>query len=294
MSIIKYAAAKINVLLDLGQCFDDGYHGIYTIMQSVSLYDVITVDKRDKNITVDCNIGIPLDETNAAHKAAKLFFNYTKIKSGVYIHMEKNIPTQAGLGGGSADAAAVLHAMNDLFNTRLSIDELCDIGVNIGADVPFCITGGTRLCQNIGEVQSRLPDFPDCYFVIVKPISSVSTKLAYASYDERDDIRHPDREWLLNKYCRGNFAEFCKNTGNVFEQVVLVPERAEIKAIMRKNGSVAEMMSGSGSSIFGIFLTKASAQKAANDLKRNNGKVYLTEPVKKGIFDKVNIEDIYS
>ena len=284
MSITKFAAAKINLLLDLGEKFDDGYHSIYTIMQSVDIYDKIICEKTDSGIVLESPLAsVPLDERNTAYKAAKLFFDYTGITSGIKITIEKIIPMQAGMAGGSADAAGVLQGMNELFSTGLSIDELCDIGVKIGADVPFCITGGTRLCQNIGEVQARLPDFEGYYFVIVKPNSSVSTKLAYSTYDESDSIRHPDREWILKKFIERDYDEFLRNTLNVFEQVVLVPERADIKSILRRNGSVCEMMSGSGSAIFGLFKTKSEASVAVRDIKKHYGRVYLAEPVKQGV-----------
>lgn len=280
MQISGKAPAKVNLLLDLGERFEDGYHGIYTIMQSVSLYDEITVAETAEGIEFESDRpGVPLDERNTAYKAAKLFLEHTGIKTGVKIRIEKEIPMQAGLGGGSADAAGVLRLMNTMFSAGLTTDELCFLSAKIGADVPFCVAGGTRLCQNIGEILSPLPAFGDKYIVIVKPGSSVSTKNAYEVYDGSDSIRHPDREWILRKFIRREYGEFFGNTLNVFEQIVFVPERADIKSLMRKNGSLLEMMSGSGSAVFGIFDSKTDANKAVKDLKRSYGRVWLTEPV---------------
>ena len=280
MKISGKAAAKINLLLDLGEKFDDGYHGIFTIMQSVGLYDTITIAENSGGIAIlSDKAGVPCDDRNTAYKAARLFFEKTGIAPGVDIQIEKEIPMQAGLGGGSADAAGTLLLLNELFKTGLSEYELCKIGTKVGADVPFCVKGGTALCQNIGEILSPLPEFSDKYIVIVKPSSSVSTKNAYADYDASDNIRHVDREWILHKFINRDYKSFYDNTLNVFEQIVYVPERAEIKAVLRKNGSLLEMMSGSGSAIYGIFESKTDANKAYSALKMAYGRVWLTEPV---------------
>jgi len=193
MKISIKAAAKVNLLLDLTAVLENGYHSIYTVMQSVGLYDTVTVETtHSDSISLTCSDNsMPVDNKNTAWKAAEFFFEHigSSVK-GVNIHIEKNIPSQAGMAGGSADAAAVIFALDKLFDTNLSEDEMLSIGEKVGADVPFCILGGTRLCLNKGEVMAKLPDLLPCHIVIVKPDQGVSTKEAYSNYDSAQWIRH--------------------------------------------------------------------------------------------------------
>ncbi len=275
------APAKINLLLDIICRLPNGYHSLFMIMQTVSLYDTVEVALRDDGeINLTCSEKeLPTDSKNIAYRAAQSFFEAVGLNLGADISLEKRIPFAAGLAGGSTDAAAVLKALNNLCQTGLSDDELCKIGVKLGADVPFCIKGGTMLAQDIGQVLSPLPEFEDCYIVLVKPDVSVSTKEAYEAFDTCGDIRHPDCLSVLHSAARGDYKEVIANVANVFEQFIEVPHRADIKAVMRSCGSLACCMSGSGPTVFGIFEDEASAQNCVEMLKKDYDKVYLTQPV---------------
>ncbi len=276
------AYAKINLMLDILGTLPNGYHNLWMIMQSVSLYDTVTVEKNNsEKITITCSKeGIPTNEKNIAYKAAAAFFEKTGIKNcGIHIHIEKCIPSEAGLAGGSADGAAVIKALNEIFDTKLTERELCRIGRKVGADVPFCIVGGTCLAQNIGDVLSPLDDIPRCYFVLAKPKMGVSTKEAFASFDNASYIRKPKKEKMLIAAANGDFDGMCSLAANVFEQVIEVPERVEIKKIMRKNNAKLSLMSGSGPTVYGIFENKEDAESCAEQLKSITKDVFITTPV---------------
>ena len=272
------AYAKINLMLDILGTLPNGYHNLWMIMQSVSLYDTVTVEKTDSGkITLTCTKeGIPTNEKNIAYKAAAAFFEKTGIRNeGLHIHIEKCIPSEAGLAGGSADGAAVIKALNEKLTER----ELCRIGRKVGADVPFCIVGGTCLAQNIGDVLSPLDDIPQCYFVLAKPKMGVSTKEAFASFDNASYIRKPKKDKMLIAAANGDFDTMCKLAANVFEQVIEVPERVEIKKIMREQKAKLSLMSGSGPTVYGIFENKEDAEICAEKLKAITKDVFLATPV---------------
>lgn len=276
------AYAKVNLMLDILGTLPNGYHNLWMIMQSVSLYDTVTVTKNDlKKITLSCSEeGIPLDKKNIAHKAATAFFEATKTENcGIHIDIKKRIPSEAGLAGGSADGAAVIKALNELFETKLSEKELCRIGKKVGADVPFCIVGGTCLAQNIGDVLAPLEDIPECFFVLAKPKMGVSTKEAYASFDSAPYIRKPKKDEMLIAAANGDFDEMCRLAANVFEQVIEVPERVEIKKIMREENAKLTLMSGSGPTVYGIFENENDAKACAEKLKSITKDVFLATPV---------------
>ena len=276
------AYAKINLMLDILGTLPDGYHNLWMIMQSVSLYDTVSVEKNDSGkITLTCTKeGIPTNEKNIAYKAAVAFFEKTGIKNeGLHIHIEKAIPSEAGLAGGSADGAAVIKALNELFDAKLTERELCRIGRKVGADVPFCIVGGTCLAQNIGDVLSPLDDIPQCYFVLAKPQMGVSTKEAFASFDNASYIRKPKKEKMLIAAANGDFDQMCKLAANVFEQVIEVPERVGIKKIMREHNAKLSLMSGSGPTVYGIFESKEDAEICAEKLKAITNDVFIATPV---------------
>jgi len=273
------APAKINLFLDITGKTDNGYHRLFMIMQTVDLYDCIKVTKTAGRIITKCSDpDIPTGKKNTVHKAAELFFEYTKIKGGVKIEIEKNIPTEAGLAGGSSDAAAVLKAMNELYETNLTEQTLCELGLKVGSDVPFCLIGGTCLVQNTGGIISRLKPLDDCKIVLVKPDCNISTAKAYEEADNTY-LYHPDCIKMLDSCEIGYFDNICKYAGNIFEQVVEVPERVEIKQIMRENGAVLSQMSGSGPTVFGIFKKEKDAEAAADLLKKRFDKVYITKPI---------------
>ncbi|MBQ8783514.1 MAG: 4-(cytidine 5'-diphospho)-2-C-methyl-D-erythritol kinase [Clostridia bacterium] len=285
MKVTYKAAAKINLMLDIIATLPNGYHSLFMVMQSVSLFDKITVEKTsDGGIVLSSNEpAIPCDETNIAHKAAVAFYNFTEIEDrNISIHIEKHIPFAAGLAGGSADGAGVIAALNEIYETGLTERELCAIGVKVGADVPFCLTGGTRLAQNIGEVLSPLPDLKDCYIVLAKPDIGVATGPAYAEFDKHG-VRHLDTGSMLFAAANGDFEAVCAKTGNVFEQLIEVPQRVPIKSVMYENGAVCACMSGSGPTVFGIFNEKENAEKAMEQLKEKYSQVYLCQPVNSGV-----------
>lgn len=274
------APAKINLFLDILGKLDNGYHSLFMVMQTVSLYDEIEVEKRDDGkIFILCDVpGVPTDEKNTAYKAAKYFFEKTGIKSGVTIKIQKNIPHEAGLAGGSTDAAGVLKLLNEVYETDLREEKLCEIGLKVGSDVPFCIVGGTCLCQNTGGVISKLKPIKKSFVVLAKPEMGVSTPKAYADADKAY-IYHPDCIRMLDCCEKGDFDGICRYAGNVFEQVVEVPERVEIKRIMNENNCSLCQMSGSGPTIFGLFENKEDAEKAKEEIKKVCSRVYLCETV---------------
>lgn len=268
MKITVKAAAKINLMLDILEKLPNGYHSLWMIMQSVSVYDRVSVEKKTSGgITINCSEdGIPTDERNIAYKAAEKFFDFCGEEDrNINITIEKNIPHAAGLAGGSADGAAVITALNSLYEKNLPVKKLCQIGVKVGADVPFCIQGGTMLAQDIGQVLSQLPDMPSCFFVLAKPQQGVSTAEAYAAVDSMN-LRHPDAHTMFRSVVDGDLKGIAKSLGNVFEQAVDVHERVSIKEIMRNNDAMGCCMSGSGPTVFGIFENCKNAEKCASEL----------------------------
>lgn len=285
MKIKTKAFAKINLILDITAKRTDGFHELFTIMQSVSAHDIITVEKKKgQGITVSCNIdGIPLDESNIVYKCALAFFKANKIRRfGINIDINKMIPHAAGLAGGSADGAATLVALNELYKTELTTDELCKIGADIGADIPFCIMGGTVLCQGKGDILTKAKNLPQCYIVLAKPDIAVNTKAAYRSFDENGKIRTPDNFGMLCAVHNRNINEIASKLDNVFEQFIEVPQRVDIKSVMNNYGALGACMSGSGPTVFGIFGDKAAAESCRDELKSFVKDVIICKPVTKG------------
>lgn len=284
--MIINAYAKINLLLDVVGTLENGYHSIFSVMQSVSLHDVVELTQNDSGkITIECaEDGVPEDERNIAYKAAVKFYDYFGIEErGLHIKIEKHIPHEAGLAGGSADGAAVIKGLCKLYGKKIRQNELVRIAVKVGADVPFCLFGGTALVQNIGEVISFLPDIQDGYIVIAKPVQSVKTDSAYAEYDKSaSSLRHLDKQGMLAAVLSEDLNKICLTCDNIFEQFIEVCDRAYIKSIMRKHGSKAACMSGSGPSVFGIFSDEKSAQAAREELLSLTKEVYVCTPVNSG------------
>ena len=285
MEIKVKAYAKINLMLDIIYKRTDGYHDLFMIMQSIGIYDTVTVSEtKSKKITISCNIDdIPLDEHNIAYKAADAFFAATKIKNkGINIDIVKRIPHAAGMAGGSADGAGVLVALNELTGAGLTADELCRIGVKIGADVPFCIRGGTLLAQGIGDVLNKVKPLRKCYIVIAKPDCSVNTAFAYKQFDECGKEHTPDKLGMLYAMQSRDLNEICSKMENVFEQFIAVENKVEIKEVMRNNSALGVCMSGSGPTVFGIFDDREKAEKCAIELKSLAKDIAVTVPVSKG------------
>ena len=283
MKITVNAPAKINLFLDITGRLDNGYHSLFMVMQSVGLFDTVTLEPCEENgIFLICSDGrLPVDEKNIAYKAAKKFCDYAGVEPSVKIHIEKKIPFAAGLAGGSADAAAVIVGMDKLLETAFSRRQLCEIGLTVGSDVPFCIVGGTQLSQNTGGVLSPLKELRDCFIVLAKPEAGVSTAEAYAAADSVQLYR-PDSMRMLDACEKGDFEGICRYAGNVFEQVIEVPERVEFKRIMRECGAALCQMSGSGPTVFGVFENGDDAVKCAEELKKICPNVFLTKPVPHG------------
>lgn len=281
------ANAKINLVLDITGIKKNGYHSLFTIMQSVSLGDVVTVEKTTgEAITVSCDVpGVPTDSSNIVYKCADKFFQYAGINEnkGVHIHIEKKTPFGAGMGGGSADGAAVLVALNKLFGINYPEKVLCRIGVKVGADIPFCIVGGTSLCLDTGAIVAPLNDIDGYYIVVVKPEYSISTKEAYGAVDALGYIKHPKNYEMLELLNEGETDNALKLCSNVFEQALDVPGRVDIKAVCNKNGALASCMTGSGSAVYGIFKEKVQAEKSAEELKKDFKNVFICTPENVGV-----------
>ena len=273
------ANAKINLMLDILGKRENGYHDLFMVMQTVSLYDEVSVCK-DKQIKVLCDVSeIPADKSNTAYKAAEGFFEYTGITGGACVKIKKKIPFAAGLAGGSADAAAVIKGLNELYATDLTAQQMCQIGVKVGADVPFCIMGGTRICTGIGEKMELIRPLKSCYILLAKPNFGVSTAQAYAEFDKHGYRRKPDKKGIVRAIKLGDLKETARLCENVFEQFIDVPQRAEIKSIMRRNGAVGSCMSGSGPTVFGIFESVEGARKSQEEISRFCDEVFITTPV---------------
>ncbi len=283
------AYAKINLMLDILSRLDNGYHDLFMIMQSVSLYDEVTVEKvQNKAIEITCSSkDIPTDESNIAYKAAKAFFDYNNIENaGIHIHIDKNIPHAAGLAGGSADGAAVIVALDKVFETHLKEKSIIEIGKKIGADVPFCALGGTMLAQYTGTVLSHLPDLDLPYIIIVKPEQDVSTAAAYSAFDCAERVRHLDKTAMLRAVIDGDLKTLYSKADNVFEQFIEVDDRVVIKSIMRRHGAKCACMSGSGPSVFGIFESEKEAKSCLKELKKSFEQSYLCCAVECGCEEK--------
>lgn len=288
MRVTCDAAAKINLLLDIKGVLPNGYHSLYMVMQSVSLFDRITVEATaGGGIELTCSReGIPCDSRNTAYRAAECFFRVTGIPNpGVRIHIEKQIPHEAGLAGGSADAAAVIRALDRIYSPGLRERDLCRIGVQVGADVPFCICGGTMIAQGIGDLLTPLPDMPDCTLLLAKPAEGVSTAQAYARYDaQRGSCRSQDACGMLAAIRGGDLYEIARRLGNTFEQLMDTPHRVELKSALRSGGAIGSCMSGSGPTVFGIFDAPERAESCLAQLRTIVKDVFLCHPVQSGCY----------
>ncbi len=280
MKIVASAPAKINLALDITGKKQDGYHTLQTVFQSVDWYDRISVEllpNRD-DVIFSCSDKALETEKNTAYKAAMLFRQTTGIKSGCAVTVEKSIPQQAGLAGGSADAAGVLAALNRLYGCPLSAKALCDLGAKIGADVPFCLLGGTALGEDTGVKLTPLPSLAPCYIVVVKPDGGVSTPQAYERWDIAENVIHPDVSGMCAALTAGDMdGVFCR-VSNTFEQPLSLPHTENICHVLKNNGAVAACLSGSGSAVFGIFRGEQDAQNSIRQLQTAYPQTRLCQP----------------
>ena len=277
------ALAKINIGLDVTGIREDGYHEVKMIMQTVNLFDKITISKvKEPGVSMTTNLKfLTVGDDNLCIKAAKLLIEEFDIKEGITIALEKHIPVAAGMAGGSTDAAAILFGMNKMFKLGLSRKDLMDRGVKLGADVPYCIMRGTALAEGIGEVLSPLPPMVKCPVLIAKPGISVSTKQVYEALDSCfDTVVHPDIDGIIEDIKNQDLAAICSKMGNVLEDVTIPmhPVIADIKKCMMDNGAVGAMMSGSGPTVFGFFNDNKTAKTAKEALTKSGmvKQLYLT------------------
>lgn len=274
MQKIKLAApAKINLFLNITSILDDGYHELEMVMQSISLHDLITIKKIEKGIIISSNNKqIPLDERNLAYKAADLILNKYNISKGVKINIKKNIPVAAGLAGGSTDAAAVLKAISNLYDLNLGKQELYELGSKIGADVPFCIYGGTAFAYDRGDKIKQLPDISKTWLVLVNPPGEISTPEIYNLYDKKKpDIEIPTQK-LLKEFKKDKKINWSAPFGNILEPITAkkVSDVLRIKEILNKYSPELILMSGSGPSVFAIVKNKNKGEKIVDNWPRKN------------------------
>lgn len=282
--IRELAPSKLNLSLDVTGKRDDGYHELVMLMQTVSAADELTLSLNDSGcVSASCNLRfIPTDERNLAVRAALTFLKAVgREGQGLHIRMEKRVPVGAGMGGGSADAAAVLRALNRLLGTSLGRRELEKLAEGIGSDVAFCVAGGTSLAKGRGELLEDLPALPDCFFVIAKPEFSISTPELYKKLDSVPLRRHPDTAGLLRGIAGGELASICRRMYNVFEDV---PDRrmrpvGEIKSVLLDSGALGAMMTGTGSAVFGVFAEEKQAEHARRRLARDYRFCTVAKPV---------------
>lgn len=276
------ALAKINLGLDVIRRREDGYHEVRMIMQTIHLYDLLEVKKiKDPQIKIQTNLSfLPVNENNLVYRAARLLQEEFSLDGGVAVNLTKRIPVAAGMAGGSTDAAAMLYAMNQLYDLGLSRRALMERGVQIGADVPYCIMRGTALAEGIGEKLTQLSPMVKCPVLIAKPSVSVSTKFVYQNLKLDGQTAHPDIDALLSDIRGKDLDGICAHMGNILESVTIpnYPVIAKIKEQMLRSGAKASMMSGSGPTVFGLFEDGETAKAAMRDMK-NSGlarQVYLT------------------
>lgn len=284
VTLYEGAYAKLNLTLDVLDKRADGYHDIKSIIQAVSIRDDIEIDLgTGKPWELICDHeGVPTDHRNLAWKAAETFFNTTgKDPDGLTIRITKRIPMEAGMAGGSADAAAVLRALNSHYDAPLSIWALAELGAAVGSDVPFCVVCGTAMVEGRGERLRKLPDMPDCFFVVCKPDFSSSTPELYKKLDESVIGKRPDHQAMESALLAGDLGKIAENLYNVFDPLV-TKEHLElnyIKSIFNSYGSVGQQMTGSGSAVFGIVESFEYAAVICSMLKENYPQVYICKPV---------------
>ncbi len=280
--IYQKAYAKVNIGLDVLRRRTDGYHEVRMIMQTVDIFDELIIEKREQagiELQTD-NSKLPLDGNNLVCKAAELLFRERNITEGVKITLTKRIPIAAGMAGGSSDAAAAMRGLNELFEMGYSISQLQQLGVTLGADIPYCIAGGTMLSEGIGEILTPLPAPPACHLVVAKPDIDVSTGFVYGNLHADSLDYHPDIDGMIEALKNGSMKGIADRLGNVLETVTVkeYPVIDRIKETLRAEGAENALMSGSGPTVFGIFGQKETAEAAAAEVRRRQlaGQIFVT------------------
>ncbi|MFQ9932842.1 MAG: 4-(cytidine 5'-diphospho)-2-C-methyl-D-erythritol kinase [Lachnospiraceae bacterium] len=288
MEVVRTRAhGKINLGLDVLRKREDGYHEVRTIMQRVGLYDGIEIQCLGnlgamRHIGIETNLKyLPANENNLAYRAAELLMDEFGITESIHIKIRKMIPVAAGMGGGSADAAAVLKGINRMFDLHLTEAELMERSIKLGADVPYCVMGGTALAEGIGEILTPIPPMPECIIVLAKPSISVSTRIVYGNLNVDEIKNHPDIDGMIDSIYRNDLRGMAGRLGNVLEEVTVAeyPVIGEIKQIMLNMGALNAVMSGSGPTVFGVFDDVYIAKNAYMALKSNREcrQVYITD-----------------
>lgn len=283
-SIQLKAMGKINLGLDVIRRRPDGYHEVKMVMQTVNLYDKVRITVNAKpGIRVSTNLPfLPVNENNIVYKAAQLLIDAYDLNQGVTIELEKHIPVAAGMAGGSTDGAAVIFGMNRLFRLGMSRQQMMEAGLKLGADVPYCIMRGTALSQGIGEILTPLPGMPDCHILIARPGISVSTKFVYENLKLDQIHRHPDIDGVVSDIEAGDLKRMADKIENVLESVTIpaYPVIEDMKALMKKQGALNALMSGSGPTVFGIFEDEQRARTAFEAMKESQlaKQIFLARP----------------
>ena len=286
-SIRIEAHAKINLSLDVTGRREDGYHLVRMVMQELELHDTLYMEKTGiPGVQLESDKPeLASDRSNLIVRAAELMLKDHLPDKGVKIRLEKRIPLAAGLAGGSADAAAALKGINTLFDLGIEEKELCRLGVQLGADIPYCIMGGTALAEGIGEILTPLPELPDCYIVLGKPAEGMSTAEAYHALDRQQQVLHPDIDGQIRALQEGSLKGVADRMGNVLEPVTEErhPEVRGIRSLLMEAGAAGARMSGSGPTVFGLFTEESRAEEACSVLKKEPSReVILTVPAQNG------------
>ena len=281
-SVHLLAPAKLNLSLDVVGILPGGYHALDMVMQAVSLYEQVTLRRSVDLVVRIPGSRIPTGPKNTAYKAALAFFYYTGLLAGADITIRKSVPVRAGMGGGSADAAAVLVGLNTLYGAHLSMTELCALGASVGADVPFALMGGTCRVQGLGDLIKALPPCPDCWFTVVMPGYGISTPAAFAAYDQIGSPTHPDCAAQETAIRSGDLNGLCSAAGNALEVCAGGADTAALKEALTAHGARAALMTGSGAAVFGIFETEDAARQAASALEAAGRQVYTLRPDRGG------------
>lgn len=280
--VIQKAYAKINLGLDVLRRRQDGYHEVRMIMQTVDICDELVLERTPQAgiVLLTDRAELPTDKNNLIWKAADLLLRMKNIEEGVKITLTKRIPIAAGMAGGSADAAAAMRGLNELFDMGYSTKELQELGVKLGADIPYCLTGGTMLAEGIGEILSPLPAPPDCFLVVAKPDIDVSTAFVYGSLHAERLSDHPDIDGMIGALKEGSLTGITDRLGNVLETVSVreYPVIERVKSLMREKGAHNALMSGSGPTVFGIFTKREEAEETAGLIREKGlaGQVFVT------------------
>ena len=278
--ITVIAPAKINLSLDVMGLDDRGYHLLDMIMQTVSLFERVTVSKKEKDITLSSNARyIPTDSKNVAVKAAMLFFEYTGIQGGVHIHIKKTVPIKAGMAGGSADAAGVIVGLDKIYETNLTRQQMCEIGAKAGSDVPFMIMGGTKRVQGVGEIIKPCPPMPRCYLVVCMPDKGVSTPAAFANYDTLGEKTLVETDKLVAAMEENDIYGVAKYMANDLEKAAASEYTQPIKEELIQQGAIGSVMTGSGAAVFGVFDDEDKAKAAVEYFRGRVRSVFIAKPV---------------